>query len=363
VRWPWSRAAADVPGVETRESATDQIVAQLLAEARNAARGDWRRHGAVVTAEGVWARAGAVGDVAPTLPALTPGVLARIFGELVTAGESVWRIGVDRARGLVLTPATIEAVDGGVDPSTWTYTLTQDRPLAGATIPERVRLPAASVLHCRINASPPWRGRSPFTVAGETAQLAANVERSLGEESGTVTGYVLPLPEDPGEAPEDGEDDGDDRFAGLTGEIASMRGNLVIAETTAGGWTEGRANAPRGDWTSQRFGPSPPEPLVTLRADVLVSMLAVAGIQPALVLAATAGAEREAIRRFLFSTLSPTAAIVAAELEEKLDLEGCTITFDRLGAADITGRARAYASLVNAEMDPERAARVAQIGA
>ena len=48
--------------------------------------------------------------------------------------------------------------------------------------------------------------------------------------------------------------------------------------------------------------------------------------------------------------------IVAAELGDKLDRPGLALDFSALFASDITGRARAFASMVQAGMEIERAA-------
>ena len=91
-----------------------------------------------------------------------------------------------------------------------------------------------------------------------------------------------------------------------------------------------------------------------------MSILSACGVPPSLAMPNSDGtAQREAWRRFLFSTISPVARIVAAELAVKLDTPALRFAFDDLYASDLTGRARAYSSMVSAEMDKERAARLA----
>ena len=67
-------------------------------------------------------------------------------------------------------------------------------------------------------------------------------------------------------------------------------------------------------------------------------------------------AVREAWRRYAHAFLTPVGEIVAAELGEKLDAPGLALDFSSLFASDITGRARAFGSMVQAGMDIERAA-------
>ena len=60
----------------------------------------------------------------------------------------------------------------------------------------------------------------------------------------------------------------------------------------------------------------------------------------------TGGSARESYRQFLGSTIAPLAKLVSEEVGAKLDTPGLSFTFDDLRAADITGRARAYKSLI-----------------
>ena len=73
----------------------------------------------------------------------------------------------------------------------------------------------------------------------------------------------------------------------------------------------------------------------------------------------TGTAAREAYRRFLHGTVAPLGRIVARELAEKLDTPGVALNFDALFAADLSGRARAFGSLVQGGMDIDRAAGLA----
>ena len=65
------------------------------------------------------------------------------------------------------------------------------------------------------------------------------------------------------------------------------------------------------------------------------------------------------IRQFLHGSLMPLAALIGTELRRKLDIPDLTISFDKLGAMDLTGKARAYASLIGADMDDATARRLA----
>ena len=69
-------------------------------------------------------------------------------------------------------------------------------------------------------------------------------------------------------------------------------------------------------------------------------------------------AQREAFRRFLHATVQPLARLVERELTEKLDAP-ITLNFDGLFAADLSGRARAFQSMVGGGMELAKAAALA----
>ena len=71
--------------------------------------------------------------------------------------------------------------------------------------------------------------------------------------------------------------------------------------------------------------------------------------------------KREALRQFLHSTLQPFGDMIADEARHKLATP-VRFGFDRLYAADIQGRARAFKSLVDGGMDAAEAARVTGLG-
>ena len=66
-------------------------------------------------------------------------------------------------------------------------------------------------------------------------------------------------------------------------------------------------------------------------------------------------AQREGFRRFMNLTLLPLGKILEAELSDKLDAD-VKLSFDSLMASDLTGKARAFGSMVKAGLDLEKAA-------
>ena len=69
---------------------------------------------------------------------------------------------------------------------------------------------------------------------------------------------------------------------------------------------------------------------------------------------------REAWRRFLHGTIQPIADQIAVECSTKLGTE-ITISFDKLFASDLSGRARAFQSMVGGGMDATKAAGLAGV--
>ena len=58
---------------------------------------------------------------------------------------------------------------------------------------------------------------------------------------------------------------------------------------------------------------------------------------------------RESYRRWVAGSVAPLARLVADEFGRALDVPGLRLRFGALGAADVTGRARAWRSLVGNE--------------
>ena len=84
-------------------------------------------------------------------------------------------------------------------------------------------------------------------------------------------------------------------------------------------------------------------------------MFAACGVPLSLAIDSDGTGQRESYRRLLHSTVVPLAKIVSEELTDKLETD-VSLSFDSLFAADLSGRARAFQSLVGGGMDPTKAA-------
>ena len=113
------------------------------------------------------------------------------------------------------------------------------------------------------------------------------------------------------------------------------------------------------EWQPRRVGAAPPPGVVEVARQATLEILGACGIPPSLFLSSADGtAQRESFRRFLHTTLQPLARIVQAELSAKLDGE-VTLNLDATFASDLSGRSRAFQSLVTGGMEVSKAASLA----
>ncbi|MDD9984844.1 MAG: hypothetical protein OXQ31_01085 [Spirochaetaceae bacterium] len=171
---------------------------------------------------------------------------------------------------------------------------------------------------------------------------------------------MVPVPQGPDDTPDTDDPDGDDDFLGaLRKDVQGLKGKTVLVETAAAGWGDGKQAAPTSDWRPQRIGAHPPESLPTLRTDSAQAVLAACGVPAELAAHGDAAGQRESWRRFLHGSVQPLADLLLPELRRKLEVPDLALSFERLFASDISGRARAFGSLVQGGMDADRAAALA----
>ena len=342
--WPFRRREARAAAAPAA-SYTDVLAALLVARAEGTEI-DPGATAALETAAGLVARAFSVATVSPEgarTAALNAPTLACIGRELIRRGEAVFVLGVDGGRVQAL-PASHWEVRGGRTPDTWWYRLDMPAPDDTGTI----TAPGDGVLHFRFASDPrrPWEGIAPLSWASGTGRLSGALEQALAGEAGGPFGHVIPTP-----------DVATDRTE-LKADLEKLRGGIKLVETTSSGWGESRAAAPGGDWKQQRIGADPPASVVSLRSEAAMAVLAACGVPPPLVSPGDGTAAREAWRRFLHGTIHPLGAIVAEEASRKLGID-VGLSFDRLFASDLSGRARAFQSMVNGGMPAEKAAALA----
>lgn len=83
------------------------------------------------------------------------------------------------------------------------------------------------------------------------------------------------------------------------------------------------------------------------------------GINPAVFRPSDGSGMREARRQVLFGVVAPLGRAVQSEPRRELDAPGLVLTWDELRASDLSGRARAFQSMVGGGMDVAKAASLA----
>ena len=325
---------------ETRGGYTDAIVEALLQTATGP-EASVASLGVTEACAGLWGRSFASATVTPSnlvTESLTPAILEAIGRRLLLHGETVFEITVEDGAVRLVEAANWEVEER----AQWVYK-------ADFSTPEGTysrTLSADRVLHPRINVSSyrPWEGESPIPSA--TAKLAAMLETKLTHEVGGPVGNFLPLPHK-------------GSVTQLQADIDKLAGRTVLVESTADAYGAGKEGAPKGDWQTRRIGANPPESMIGLRKDAQASILAACGCPGSLLERSDGTLAREEMRRFLHSTISPVARVVAGEMAAKLDTPGLAFDFKELFASDLSGRARAFQSMVGGGMDITKAAALA----
>ena len=343
MRWPWKR--------ETRDSSyTDAVVALIAEQASGATLAKPAATGALEASASIIARCFAGADVSgPDVfrAALGPAVLSMIGRSLIRQGEIVFAIEV-RDGAVVLIPAASWDVTGDVDPASWVYRLTLGGPSRLTTLS-----PVANegMVHVRYQADPeqPWRGVSPLASAAIAGRLSAETMQALADEASGPRGMLLPTP----------VDGADPTIAALKADIKNLRGKVALVESTSAGWAaDGSQTRPKGDWETRRLGAAPGAALIAQAEMASREVYSACGIPLSVVTEAEGTGQREGFRRLMHATVAPLARIVAEELTSKFEAD-ISLSFDSLFAADLSGRARAFQSLVGGGMDVAKAAALA----
>ena len=329
--------------LETRQQDyTDIFVANLLA----AASGDVtaRMTAAREIATGHWGRAFASADITPDGPladALRPH-LGLIGRELVRCGEAVFEIAIDNGT-LALLPCSSYSIAGFPEPSTWAYEVNLSGPSSMVTRtiqPDRI-------LHLVYARSPvsPWKGISPIQASATTRNLLDNLELRLAQETGAAVGELIPVPN----VKTTGQ---------LQTDIRAMKGGVALVETTAQSWGAGQVSSPTGDYQIRRIGANPPVTLPRTTQTSGGKLLAACGLPVTLLGGGDGTASREGFRQFLHGTVMPVSIDLAHVIAKQFDTS-ISFSFDRLFASDLSGRARAFQSMVNGGLDVSKAAALA----
>ena len=182
-------------------------------------------------------------------------------------------------------------------------------------------------------------------MAALAGRLSAETVRALAEESSGPVGRLLGIPVDGADA----------TVEGLKADIKNAAGRVALLET--GDWGNAGGDA-KVDLKAERFGAEPPASLVDLVDVSSREIYAACGFNAALWGGGAAAATREAWRLALFSVLSPLGKMVESEWQSKLE-DSVTLSWQELRASDLSGRARAFQSMVGGGMEVDQAVAVA----
>ena len=339
--WWWPNSAARDQG-----GYTDAITAAIEGMAASGPVPSPAATAAAEACAGIIARALACATVKPTTAstaAVSPVWLRRLGYDLIRQGEHLAVIELEDGR-VKLRPASTWDFWDGSRPGSWRVQAQLPRPSHGSETVTVDGDATVNVLWAE-NELQPWRGRSPLSGASLTSHLLAASHRSLGAEQAQPTGALLPIPK-----ATDGE------VSTLRAELGRSAGKLTLVETTSAGFSGGPAEAPRSDYVQRRIGADPPAGSVDLQDSASRQVIAACGVPLELLSDVAGGQRREAFREFASTTVEALGLLIAEELRHKLDTPGLVLSFDRLHASDMAGRARAAGSLVKAGWSPQEAA-------
>ena len=282
--------------------------------------------------------------------AVTPEFLRSVGRDLVVKGASLHLIDVDRT--VRLTRCSDWSFAGSPDPATWTVEAFAPGPTT--SLSRRTTADGVVLVTWSQRRQDPTAGAGPLSLATLTASMAAKVEKALGDEASTPAATVVTMPEG---TEEGGEADGPSPLDHLRRSLRAARGSVLLVETTASGYGQGMAGAPRQDWKPSRIGPAPPEALADLHGRAFAATLSACGVPPSVWESGADGtSQREGLRRLHLGTVLPLARQV--EDEVRLKLEGdCRLVFDSY-PLDIAGRSQSLKRLVESGVPVEDALRI-----
>ena len=205
-------------------------------------------------------------------------------------------------------------------------------------------------MHPRFEVDPdrPWRGVGPLQSAALAGRLSAETAAALADGESGPRGGLLPLP----------VDGADPTVTALKADVRNLAGKVAFVESVKTMHPGAAGSAPVGDWKVNRIGANPPAAEVELLTAASLEVYGACGVPAALFQSGEGTAQREAFRRLMHSTIQPLGKLVSAELSEKLEAD-VRLSFDGLFAADLSGRARAFQSMVGGGMDVAKAAGLA----
>ena len=335
--WPFGPESRQLPG----ESGIGAYVNDLANYYSSTGQADVHQTAAVELVLGMIARAFLLANVVPATPALDPLTVSMLARQTLALGNAVFEIDFD-GRNIQLLPVAQYDISGQTRPTSWNYRFRQQRPNGDSPLdldqlPRRVK-PYRGMVHVRYMPSPtaPWVGVSPLTRAGLTAKQLAYIERSLQYDSMPRGGVVMPMPDGASQT----------QYDQIEKAFSSGLGGMTAVETTQAGFGAGVNARPTGDYDQKRFGAVIPPASIEAREKAMEAVMDACGV-PSSLHRSDGAAQRESYRHFFTATIEPIAALIAAELSEKLERK-IVFEFPQAFKSDVAARARALKPMMTA---------------
>ena len=323
---------------------------RILATDYNAASGNELKlntiHSALVACANLVERS-ILGSTVSGSPAVNHVSASRMARELMLTGEAVRLI--DVRDGIVqlleVSNWTIHSVAGAVSPGEWTYKITIPAP--GGSVTRTVT--SDSIIHVRLHVDParPWQGRNPLAACPAFSEASRRLERYLEIELRTPVGKIIPVPQAQADY-ETADGSVSSPLKDLKDGLQALDGRIATPETM-NNTGDGRGSAPARDWVPQPLQPVFPASMPDVLEATRSSVYAACGI-PSALWSSGAASTREAFRAFLVSCLKPLTAIMADEIDRKLETR-TVFDFGALLSGDVATKARATKGLVEAGVE------------
>lgn len=245
---------------------------------------------------------------------LTPDVLEMIGRSLITYGESLHWLDVQRRARLRLFPCDpYWQTYGSADPDTQFI----EACITGPTTNE-TRFDSRAAFLVVLSAPDPrcsWRGVPALRRADITAAAASAAEDALMREAIIPSKGIFPVPQ---RTP-------DKVVNAMRKDLEARMTTVVFPGTTQGSDTGG---TPQTDWKAQRIQPLPEEALVKAAAETQARVVSALGVHPALLGGGSGagGVFKEAVRQFHDLLMDPLGTKVARAASELLD-EDVSVTW------------------------------------
>lgn len=278
----------------------------------------------------MWENAFALADVKGT-DLLTRRIRAIMGRSLALRGEAVFLMRDDR-----MVPASDwELSTRFGEPRAYRLSISE----AGGGYTQTVLAP--EVIHLRIGADnvSPWSGTPPLHRASLSAGLLHTLESALGEvyEHAPIGSQIIPFPETP-----------KDELETIGRSFRGRRGRVLMRESVTVQSVGGPA--PMQDWNSNDVTPDLSRSMAhPVLESAKASILSVYGVLPGLLASQAQGPlVREAQRHLAMWMIQPMAMLLAEEFSAKLASPVEIDTLRPLQAFDVSGRARALQTLIEA---------------